>query len=209
MKLWSIQTEDVYNKVMSDGYCIVDRNKSECLYADNKIDEQFDRSYNWLVEKMTEKIGKPENVVLPWWAYYKSCGVRDLTLKDLQYFGTPGKEYMLLELEVPDNEVVLSDLDAWHFVLNNWWLDGSLNEEEWDKNNEWIESLSPEERQKVKTESWNDIFDIEPFENDWMAKGQSVQATFWILRKEYIKGYEKFISVSTDELEDEDESESD
>lgn len=209
MKLWSIQTEDVYNKVMSDGYCIVDRNKSECLYADNKIDEQFDRSYNWLVEKMTEKIGKPENVVLPWWAYYKSCGVRDLTLKDLQYFGTPGKEYMLLELEVPDNEVVLSDLDAWHFVLNNWWLDGSLNEEEWDKNNEWIESLSPEERQKVKTESWNDIFDIEPFENDWMSKGQSVQATFWILRKEYIKGYEKFISVSTDELEDEDESESD
>lgn len=209
MKLWSIQTEDVYNKVMSDGYCIVDRNKSECLYADNKIDEQFDRSYNWLVEKMTEKIGKPENVVLPWWAYYKSCGVRDLTLKDLQYFGTPGKEYMLLELEVPDNEVVLSDLDAWHFVLNNWWLDGSLNEEEWDKNNEWIESLSPEERQKVKTESWNGIFDIEPFENDWMSKGQSVQATFWILRKEYIKGYEKFISVSTDELEDEDESESD
>lgn len=210
MRLWSVQTENVYNTVMKTGYCIVDERKAECLYDnDGKLDESFKRSYDWLVDRMTEKIGKPDNVVLPWWAYYKSEGIRDLKLENLNYYGTPGKEYILLELEVPDEEVVLSDLDAWHFVLNNWWLDGSLSEEEWEKNNRWIETLKPDERQKVKNESWNRIFDIEPFENDWMAKGQSVQATFWILKKEYIKTHEKFTAISLWDKEEEEESEED
>lgn len=208
MKLWSVQTEDVYEKVMKNGYCYVDKRKAECLYDDNgKIDESFKRSYDWLVEKMIKKVDKPNDVEYPWWAYYKNDGIRDLTLEDLKYYGTPGKEYLLLELDVPDKEVVLTDLDAWHFVLNNWYLDESLNEEEWEKNNEWLESLTHDDRQRVKTESWDRIFDIEPFENDWRAKGKSVQATFWVLKREYIKKHEKFIAESYFNMEEEDEEE--
>lgn len=199
MRLWSVQTEDVYDEVMKNGFCLVDMKKSECLYDDNgNLDKSFKRSYDWLVDKLISRIGKPDNnkVEYPWWAYYKLDDVRDLTLEELKCTVVPGKEYILLELEVPDEDVVLSDLDNWHFVLNNWWLDDSLSEEEWDKNQEWLKSLEYSERERVKSESWDKIFDITPFENEWRANGKSVQANFWVLKKEYIKGNQKFIGES-------------
>ena len=47
-------------------------------------------------------------------------------------------------------------------------------------------------------ESWERIFDIEPYETDFAAKGKFVQATFWKLREKNVisRKYVKKKSIS-------------
>lgn len=35
--------------------------------------------------------------------------------------------------------------------------------------------------------NWERVFDVEPFHNEWTIRGDSIQATFWELRKEQIR----------------------
>jgi hypothetical protein len=97
-----------------------------------------------------------------------------------------------LELEIPDEKVLLTDFDLWHFVLNDWWLDTSMfkygfTEEEYDLNHKWFKGLSKEEQKKEKEESWEMVLNIEPFDSEWIARGQYVQAVFWELKMEDVK----------------------
>lgn len=201
MRLLTIQSLEVFEELQKNGIVYSEEEKSQCLYDDGKLDYTFDRAYKWIVNKLEEKIDKhPKGKGLPWWAWYKLEGKRDLTLDDVAHLCTPNVEHILLELDVPDNEVVLSDYDNWHYVLNNWWIDSSTNEEEWNNNMDWLDGLSEDEQAKIKEESWDKVFDIEPYKSDWVCKGDSVQANFWSLKKEYVKEAIKFVGV---DIEDE------
>jgi len=60
------------------------------------------------------------------------------------------------------------------------------NEKDWENEESWFDSL-PQDIQKQKMlESWERIFDIEPYETAFAAKGKFVQATFWKLREKDI-----------------------
>ena len=184
MKLWTIQKEEVLEILERDGIY-----KTNINLVDNP---EFFNAYDWLNTYLEKKEKRPEDVSYPIWAWYR----RDSKEKkpDLRHAGyeTSGTKCVCIELEVPDDIVLLSDFDYWHWVLNNWWLDDSTNEEEWDKNQEWFETLSREEQEKLKRKSWEKIFDISIIDNGWQKKGQYVQAVFWELKKEYVKKVQYF-----------------
>jgi hypothetical protein len=185
MKLWTIQPIEVYEEIEEKGYYICDIEKAR--ERNEYFDICFLDAYNWLIEKMVEKIGKPsDEIKYPVWAWHTYDWKRkssDLRVRQ----GTRGQKMVRMEIDIPDNEVVLSDFDAWHNVLNKWCDLDCNNEEEYDREYEKFEKLSPEEQKRVTIESWNKIFDLTPIDTDWNKNGKYIQATFWKLEEKHIK----------------------
>ena len=179
MILWTIQEEEVYETIMQTGVYRCDFSKS--YMQDWKL------QYDWIVSQMIDRIGdKPIGVDYPVWAWYQKKGKRkepDLRW-ERWHCGWKGERFACLEIEIPDGEVLLSDFDAWSGILNDALL--SDTEEEDEELERKYNSLSGQERQKMKYENWEGIFDITPFENDWTIRGDTIQATFWELRKDQI-----------------------
>ena len=188
MKLWTMQPVEVYDILVKDGVFRCDPAKiPEPSFAD---------SYGWLMDQLDKKDKKPENVQLPIWAWFRFDKMEKKP--DLRHscYGTRGDKMVCLEIEIPDEKVLLSDFDLWHFPLNNWWLDDCFrpdyNEEDYDKAHEWFDSLSKEQQEIEKEKSWHQIFNIEPYDSYWIARGNYVQAIFWELRLENVKKVQYF-----------------
>src|SRR5690606_31612297 len=81
-------------------------------------------SYKWLVKQMNLRGIKCENP--PIWAWYQWDEAR----KDPDLIGGGhgkiGVEHVCIEIEVPDELVLLSCFHTWGLVLNNWYC--SLSE---------------------------------------------------------------------------------
>lgn len=187
MRVWTMQPVKVWEQLERDGV----------FRCDEKLSvngEDFKDSYAWMIEQMDKRIAHPENCTLPIWAWYKYDWKNKKPDLRRTGFGNKGEKSVCIELEIPDDEVLLSDFNAWHYVLNHSWLDDSKNEDEWDKLHEWYDNLPGEERYKLCVESWQKIFDIEPYQDDWSTKGSYVQAVFWEIKKEYIKKIQFFVA---------------
>ena len=146
------------------------------------------RNYEWLISQMIKRIGPPpEGVVYPVWAWYKQNGKRKKAdLRGERWGYGPGNEdYTCIEFEIPEDQVLLSDFDSWHIILNNGLFSDS--EEEADQKDAYFESLPPAEQKIYKEKNWEEVFDITPFENDWTRRGDWVQVTVWKLRKDMIR----------------------
>lgn len=188
MRLWTIQPKELYLEVLNKGYAIC----NESL-APDLIDNSFRKPYNYIVKLMERQgIKRPNGVKYPIWAWHTYDGRHHKP--DLRHsaFGRRGDKMLCIELEVPDNEVLLTDYDAWHFVLNDSYLDTSLNEEEYDRQHDWFDGLPYDKREKVKVNSWQRIMRIDKFKNEWTARGFYVQATFFVLKNEYIIKAQEF-----------------
>jgi hypothetical protein len=188
VRLWTIQPIEVLTEIESKGFFICNDTLSE-----NLQDENFVKAYNWLVTEMEKRIGvKPKDVTYPIWAWHTEEWKHKKP--DLRCAGHAkrGTKMICMELEIPDNEVLLSDFDKWHAVLNDWFNDTSTNEAEWEEQHDWFDNLPKSEQEKVKLESWSRIFNTEPFQNDWTSNGRYIQATFWKLEKTYIKKVQHF-----------------
>lgn len=189
MKLWTMQPVEVYDELMENGVFICDPSKV--------CEPSFLDRYGWMNEQLNKKDPKPENVDFPIWAWFRyNCREKKPDLRNSCY-GTRGDKMVCMELDVPDEKVLLSDFDLWHYPLNDWWLDNAMfkdtfSEEEYDENHKWFNSLSKDEQQVVKEKSWHVIFNIDYFDNGFMCKGEYVQAVFWELKKEYVKKVQHF-----------------
>ena len=73
----------------------------------------------------------------------------------------------------------------WSLVLLNALISESVEEDALLEKH--YDSLSPEQQQIFKKQNWERIFDLTPLQNNWITRGQWVQATFWLLKKEYIR----------------------
>lgn len=187
MRVWTIQLEDVYDIVMKEG----------CYRCDGRyVDKYFKPAYQWLTKEMRHRIKKPNfRITYPIWAWHiwndknKKPDLRSSS------FAKRGTKMVCLELEIPDNEILLSDFNAWHFVLNNWYYNPNCDcEEIWDKDDEYLSTLSPNQRQEMITDSWQHIFSIQKKNSDWFGRELWVQGTFWEIKKEYIKKATFFIA---------------
>ena len=177
MRLWTIQPKCVIDILNEKGVFTCDE-----LLSVNY--EDFKDSYLWLVEQMDKKIKHIDNLKLPLWAWHTynwKNSLEDFDFSDVK------EDSVCIEFEINENEVVLSDFDAWHFVLNKWWFDDSYSEEEWISLNENFDKLPIEEQNKLKKESWIKIFDVSKYQNEWFTRGRYIQATFWELRKDMIR----------------------
>lgn len=93
----------------------------------------------------------------------------------------------MLEIEIPDHLVLLSDHTKWHSVLNNGFLFESIDEPEFNQIYDWFDHLSNAQKSIITRASWQNIFMVYPYKHgDWATNGRYVQATFWELRKEQI-----------------------
>jgi hypothetical protein len=128
---------------------------------------------------MRRRVGDPPTgVKSPIWAWFQYENARrkrpDLRRSAHLPSGTCG---VLLELDLSEDQVLLSDFELWHYVLNRWYLPQTSAEarEAWKEN--------PTTGFDVATlnASWQRIFDL-----DWCLRGvaasrrqKSIQATIW------------------------------
>jgi len=188
MVLWTIQPESAYEQIMETGSYHFDPEKS-ALYSD------FQRAYSWMETEMKKRgivpsPGSRETEPLVW-AWHTWDGKRQIPEYQDEVFHIGGKEEepVCLEIEVPDKNVLLSDFNAWHFVLNNSYLDDSNNEEEFEKMRAEFDALSLKEKEEKKRASWQGIFDVSQYTigDGWRTNGFYVQAVFYGLQKEQIR----------------------
>jgi len=189
MKLWTIQDLDAYKQLMKDGV----------LYANEKYlwcEESLKYAYDWMASELEKKDKKPDGVHYPIWAWYQWQGKRkkrDLRNSCLLKRGSPGVQ---LEIEIPDEKVLLSDFSAYHCVLNGTYVCSSEEEDEQFK--EWC-ALQDEESQIVQKikDSWSGIFDLTKEDDNWLYgknDKKSIQAVFWELRKDQVIWAREFIA---------------
>ena len=139
MILWTIQPVEIYNLVIETG---VYRCDPALIHL-----PEFADSYSWLAKQMTDRIGPaPAGVTFPVWAWYIMDGKRKKPdLRRERWTGGPGNEdFARIEIEVPDQDVLLSDFDAWGSILSNWLL--SDTEEEYEQQKAFYTQMSPLEQ---------------------------------------------------------------
>lgn len=190
MILWTIQPIEIWEELKTKGYYICDPKKAEYIY-DNKIN--LKKQYLWLVNQMCDRVGKqPDGVHFPVWAWHTYNSKHKKP--DLRHRGyqEPGSKCVCMEIDIPSDQVLLSDFDGWHFVLGDFYYYQDDSEEEFDRIEEWLDTLSDEQRTLEIEKSWLHIFDVERLESDWNAVGRYIQATFWMLKLEQVKEVKYF-----------------
>lgn len=200
MILWSIQPESVYTEVLKYGYCLSKKSKSDFLLDELTIpveQQTFTRAYDWYIDEMEKRITKPTDYIieLPWWAYYRLNGSSNLKLEDVDHLDNPGSTMVALKLNVPDSEVLLSDLDLWHIVLNNGYIPDSITTDAFSNNI--LNHSSKTVDDNAIIDSWCRIFDIGECKNDSVTSCTDIQATFWVLKREYIVEAIRFVVRGT------------
>ena len=189
MRLWTIQPPEVLDIIEKTGKFICDPEKSYW-----KDDEYFQRAYSWMMAQMyLHNITRPKNALSPIWAWHTHNWKHKKPDLRRSEFGRRGKKYVCIELEIPDNKVLLSDHYGWHCVLNNDYNNPARTEEKWEILNDRFESIRQGYvRELVKIASWDKIFDVEPFENEFVSNGKYIQAVFWEIKKENIIKVQEF-----------------
>lgn len=181
MILWTVQPEEVYKVLQETGRFVCDINKSEnATNSDGSLDANFVKAYKWLSWKLEKKCAKPEGVKFPIWAWYEFDGRNEMpNLGDYYYESSVNQDLVMIEVEIPDEQIVLScEFDWTVYCLNDaYYNDG--NDYHWDEINKWYESLSSEEKEREKLKSWEKVLVVDG--KKW------VQAIFWELRREQIR----------------------
>lgn len=163
--------------------------------------EDFEPAYEWMSEKMLERLKSPPTGVEAWpvWAWYQKTDTGRVDPNDEEY---SGQDLWVITFEADRDQVVLSRFGDWHFVLNGWYLpdqsvldegqaeDDAFCKELEDAGVDWGDRPYPEPFWKRVTDSWMRIFDL-PTENS----GEGVQATFWVLNASQIISEEPCIGT--------------
>lgn len=210
MILWTVQDIAVWDQVEKTGFYTTPADLIEFPERDDDACYHANYAYRWLADQMRDFVGPaPEGVEYPIWAWYKQQGQHDGKPDMRQSHYIKGRPCVRMKLDVPDWEVLLSDFDSWHHVLNYWYC--SSDEAESDEFDAWCASLgvafrdigdwslrSPEldfVRAKVE-DSWKRVLGVRRKDEFWHFpwEKRTIQATFWVLRREHVVSVERFIS---------------
>ena len=176
MLLYTIQPENLYEKLLKEKELI---NNGEFL---SDFGKDFCCKYEWITKQMRlHGIDQPHDAKYPFWAWYKYSSKKNKP--DLRHAGHAihGTKCVCLELAIPDKDVLLSNFDLWHCVLNDMPVFG---ETDWDSSYANYKTLSSDEQIKVKEKSWEKIF------IDFSAS--PIQATFWQLNVQNVRNVRFF-----------------
>ncbi|WP_310604579.1 DUF3841 domain-containing protein [Anaerosporobacter sp.] len=204
MILWTIQHYLAYEKLLETGFLTANENYLIC-------EDNFKFAYDWIARRMQEHgLNAPEGIKYPIWAWYQWEGKRKRRDMRESGYARRGEKIVQLTINIPDNDIMLSDFELFHYVLNYWYLpiddaDGDTFEEEykalgysWNDLSDF--SIHTKEmdaiREKIQ-KSWERIFILERI-NENIICGldyeKCIQATFWKLKKEQVTRAEIFIA---------------
>lgn len=181
MLIYSIQPASLYEKLV-EGYTLQAVPDFE---LDDEVDHSFKNAYDWMVRQMVRKevVGNAQDYPFWGWAHYGGQRARP----DLRYERRATPQVMLT-LEFLPTEVLLSDHDLWHSVLNNQYLARTERD-----------SCHASWPREEIVESWQDIFGlyqsvsgdyhIKSYDPEWWGDPyrRQVQATFWELSMRNVK----------------------
>lgn len=198
------------------------KNDNNIIYscAKNEMDDKgwfFYEAYEWIKNNKMTKVGTPSptNQLFWAWEYNTKRNIREAN-KLLKFQKKNYREdYVIITIEKPDNEVLLSDHLFWEYVLNYWLI--PTNEEEkkyWeeleskglnfykdkplkDKNYHLLLSKSWDKafQLKLNSKTGNYNFNLPQETLDVIGIKKEdclVQATFWDIKKEEIKDIQFF-----------------
>lgn len=195
MQLWTIQTKELYDTLMRQGYVYCDRI--------GYFNEEHPGAYQWMCEQMRQRIGEPPlpEIKYPLWAYYQYNSRKDR--KPKYKLGSEDDEAVYMEIDLPKSDVLLSDLSFWTFgALNGWyWGTNKKLERRMDALREQaggymaFEDYPADIQEEIKS-SWTAFFDPMPRVEGYMhtaRRNRSILATFWMLRKEQVVSAELMV----------------
>lgn len=155
-------------QIIKDNHCYhPDPNNLDVM---SHLDQDFADAYNWLINQFNQKIPKPNQATIPIW-WWLDNGVRP---KEFQEDMPPKPVKVIIEANYPKNQVLLSDFEKWHYVLNKWYLPDDINnnsDEYYKKIDQWFDHLSSYQQQIEMQESWQQIFNLD---DQW-----PIQANTW------------------------------
>lgn len=150
-------------------------------------DESFRPAYEWMADRMVERLPPPPGAAWPLWAWAWHGGF------DVSPPHERLDEHLVLEILKPTEEVLLSEFGSWHHVLNNWYLPDERSEDMGDAEMEAfsaeIEALGlpgwsprhPEDVQERIEQSWCRTFDVS-------VTDEVVQSVFFSLSMDEVVG---------------------
>lgn len=195
MKLYTFQPLWVWEKLKTTGvyYPINLFDEDDFLRDEKSLPWGFLKSYVWLKEQMIQKgINSPKGSEHLIWAWYKWSGSQYRPDKRYasvySFYNTP---FVMMELEVQDNRVLLNDYDAWHYVLNYWYLNKPRKTDNFQKKYNYFKQKPLEDKcgHSIIEKSWEHIFDLSGVRKllQYRKNQQVVQATFFELFLEDVK----------------------
>ena len=115
MRVWTIQPVSLFEALQQQRILYADFNQSQ--YHDF---DDFVQAYAWIANQMSRCVRPPlAGVKVPFWAWHTvDWKHRKVDLRTT-LFRNYSDPTVCLKLEIPDNQVLLSDFENWHFVLNN------------------------------------------------------------------------------------------
>lgn len=179
MKLYTIQNIEILNDIVKKGYYVPSIDKVNTIGCG----QIFNRAYKWMIQEMENRIIPFEHHTYPIWAWYNRKNINEI-IEESIFEDNIG--YILIELEIPDNEVCLSDFDMWHTILNNSFCEIAANDSLYKKYKDMKYNIPISI--ELKEKSWKRIFDIHT-EMEYYNH-EYIQATFWTIKKEYIKSFQ-------------------
>lgn len=196
MRLWTIQPLAVWQILERDGVFHTDPAQSEFV-------DDYPEGYDWIVRRLRQHAGpEPEGCKLPIWAWYRWQGAARAKpdLRKVRHESTG--EWVRIEVEIGEVDVLLSDFVAWYYCMCYWYLpsseeDGHRLEKELERKgqNFYRTKPLPDPAYHARIEqSWDQILDLE-----WSCPDGSyvndikwVQAVFWELRREQVRDVTHF-----------------
>jgi hypothetical protein len=207
MRLYTFQPLFVYDLLMSGKVWTADTYSTKVDGARlSRTLLNFRRSYDWLVQQMLARAIKPTNAATkyPVWAWQQWNGITqlepDLDAPASRDFARKGSQVMLV-LEVDPSRVLLSDYDAWNWVLNHWFLGGEAASDAFElrcaaADPKYRHGLPPQQAalRREMEESWAGIFDPAKSAEALQESPDRaiVQAVFWEIRPEDVMAAVQF-----------------
>lgn len=187
MRVWTIQPLEVLVRLEAE----------QILRADPAhVPPEFHYAYDWMRDQMQRRI-PGYGGHYPWWGWHSPH-------PDLRQSGhlPRGTQGVRLELVLEPSQVLLSDFDAWHVVLNRGYLALSEDEDEaWYQRfeaaipNRWTWPPPEPWHSNILT-SWERIFGLETLaaSDYWEAEPRHIQATFEVLRLADVRRHTLFMA---------------
>jgi hypothetical protein len=154
------------------------------LIASNQwIPRGYDQAYRWMANQLSVRVGPPPaGCHYPLWAWYQWAGAcRPRPDLRTRAHLPKGQRGVRITFEADPAQILLSDFDGWHAVLNHHYLpkndsDAAVFEQK-------LESVGNQCMNEIKLEieqSWQCIFDLGQSSKN--AAKLSIQAVLWELR---------------------------